>query len=397
MDMSHTLPEGIERVLLLVDDEESILSSLRRMLRRDGYRILTASSGASALDILAHEPVGVILSDQRMPGMTGTEFLSVVKERYPDTVRMVLSGYTELNSIADAINHGAIYKFLTKPWDDELLRGHVAEAFQRFEMKAENQRLAGLNGALVDAVKDILLMVDPVSLRIVFANRGAADLLGYAADELPGLAIGDVETYPQDVFYWEEVATTGFRPLINVETEYRKADGECLPVSKSTAQATFAGGNQVVVMARDLSSQRRVERQLAQANARLAAIFEATSEGMLVIGRDGRLAGMNRRLGSLWPAQVAAGSDDGAAFLNALAADCQPAASTAAAFARALAAPGVRHAGWLATTKGQRLFWASNPQQICGEVVGQVFSFLDASQLPADPSLHPPGGPEAAG
>ena len=91
--------------------------------------------------MLASNTVGVIISDQRMPEMTGVEFLSRVKEAYPDTVRIVLSGYTELNSVTDAINRGAIYKFLTKPWDDDLLRVNVEEAFHRYEMKMENVRL----------------------------------------------------------------------------------------------------------------------------------------------------------------------------------------------------------------------------------------------------------------
>ncbi len=123
------------RTLLIVDDEESILASLRRLLRRDGYRILTASSAAEAFELLAVNEVQVIASDQRMPQMNGTEFLSRVKEIYPDTIRLVLSGYTELQSITDAINHGAIYKFLTKPWDDDLLRGHIREAFMFYESK----------------------------------------------------------------------------------------------------------------------------------------------------------------------------------------------------------------------------------------------------------------------
>jgi response regulator RpfG family c-di-GMP phosphodiesterase len=132
----------MERTLLLVDDEENVTLSLVRLLRRDGYRILRASSGEAGLALLAENEVGVIISDQRMPGMTGVEFLSVVKTRYPDTVRIVLSGYTELNSVTEAINRGAIYKFLTKPWEDDLLRAHVQEAFQRYEMKMENIRLA---------------------------------------------------------------------------------------------------------------------------------------------------------------------------------------------------------------------------------------------------------------
>jgi len=128
-----------ERTLLLVDDEENILSALTRLLRRDGYHILRASSGREGLELLAANAVGVIISDQRMPEMSGTEFLSKVKDMYPDTVRIVLSGYTELNSITDAINRGAIYKFLTKPWDDDLLREHIREAFAHCEARKDGQ------------------------------------------------------------------------------------------------------------------------------------------------------------------------------------------------------------------------------------------------------------------
>ena len=131
----------MKRTLLLVDDEENIAASLVRLLRRDGYTILRANGGQGGLDLLAQHKVGVIISDQRMPEMTGVEFLSKVKELYPDTVRIMLSGYTELNSVTDAINRGAIYKFLTKPWEDDLLRANVEEAFQHYEMKIENVRL----------------------------------------------------------------------------------------------------------------------------------------------------------------------------------------------------------------------------------------------------------------
>src|SRR6185369_3349926 len=110
---------GHQRTVLLVDDEENMISSLKRLLRREGYRILSAGGGSEGLEILANNRVDVIVSDQRMPQMTGVEFLRRVKTLYPDTVRIVLSGYTELQSITDAINEGAIYKFLTKPWDDE--------------------------------------------------------------------------------------------------------------------------------------------------------------------------------------------------------------------------------------------------------------------------------------
>ncbi len=131
-----------DRTLLLVDDEPNILSALKRLLRRDEYRILTAGSGHEGLEILEKNRVDVIMSDQRMPIMTGVDFLRSAKKKYPDTIRIILSGYTELQYITDAINEGAIYKFLTKPWDDELIRANIREAFHYKEMEDENRQLA---------------------------------------------------------------------------------------------------------------------------------------------------------------------------------------------------------------------------------------------------------------
>ena len=133
-------PEG--RTLLLVDDEVNVLNSLTRLLRPDGYHLLRAESGEAALELLASNSVGVIVSDQRMPAMNGVELLRRAKQTHPDTVRIVLSGYTELKSVTDAINEGAVYKFLTKPWDDDLLRANIHEAFRHYELGAENVRLA---------------------------------------------------------------------------------------------------------------------------------------------------------------------------------------------------------------------------------------------------------------
>lgn len=118
--------------LLLVDDEPNNLSSLNRLLRRDGYRILTAGNGKDGLDLLATNAVQVIISDQRMPGMSGAEFLNIVKKLYPETIRIILSGYTDLEVVTDCVNRGAVFKFLTKPWDDHLLRENIRDAFRRY-------------------------------------------------------------------------------------------------------------------------------------------------------------------------------------------------------------------------------------------------------------------------
>ncbi|HJW55838.1 MAG TPA: EAL domain-containing protein [Burkholderiaceae bacterium] len=122
-----------DRTILLVDDEPNVLLALRRLLRREGYLILTAKSGGEGLELLATHPVQVILSDQRMPQMTGTDFLHRVKQMHPDTVRIVLSGYADLESVTRAVNEGAIYKFIYKPWDDDLLREHIRDAFLYYE------------------------------------------------------------------------------------------------------------------------------------------------------------------------------------------------------------------------------------------------------------------------
>ncbi|MGX5732474.1 EAL domain-containing protein [Pseudoxanthomonas beigongshangi] len=130
-----------DRTLLLLDDEENILRSLVRLFRRDGYRILAASSVNDAFELLATNDVQVILSDQRMSDMSGTEFLGRVRVLYPDTVRLVLSGYTDLATVTEAINRGEIYRFLTKPWNDDDLREHIRQAFTAYENQPHHRVL----------------------------------------------------------------------------------------------------------------------------------------------------------------------------------------------------------------------------------------------------------------
>ncbi|WP_219115354.1 EAL domain-containing protein [Janthinobacterium sp. UMAB-56] len=122
------------QTLLIVDDDVNVLSSLHRLFRPEGYHILTASTPAEGFEMLALHRVHVIVCDQRMPSMSGTEFLSKVKELYPETIRIILSGYTGLEAVLDSINRGAIYRFYTKPWDDTQLRDNIRLAFQHYWM-----------------------------------------------------------------------------------------------------------------------------------------------------------------------------------------------------------------------------------------------------------------------
>jgi YesN/AraC family two-component response regulator len=117
------------KTILLVDDEQLIIEGLKRTIRSESYRILSATSAGEGFNQLALNRVDVILCDQNMPGMTGIEFLRRVKDLYPATVRIAMSGYADAGMVADAINQSGIYKFLIKPINSDSLRETLEEAF----------------------------------------------------------------------------------------------------------------------------------------------------------------------------------------------------------------------------------------------------------------------------
>ena len=131
----------MSHALLLVDDEEGILNALVRLLRREGYRLHTARSGPEALRILEQTPIHLVLADQRMPGMTGVELMKEIKARYPDVIRIVLSGYADVDTITQAVNEGEVYRFLTKPWDDETLKVTLRQSLHQYDLIQENRSL----------------------------------------------------------------------------------------------------------------------------------------------------------------------------------------------------------------------------------------------------------------
>ena len=131
--------------LLFVDDEENILRSLQRLFMDEEVEVFTASSGAKGLEILAREGgVGVIVSDQRMPEMTGVDFLEKSKTISPQAIRILLTGYADVNAAIDAINRGGTFRYLNKPWNDAELVQAVMGALQMYRLLTENKRLAGI-------------------------------------------------------------------------------------------------------------------------------------------------------------------------------------------------------------------------------------------------------------
>lgn len=210
-DVQTTKPP--RRRVLCVDDESFVTASLRRLLRNEPYEVVTANSGAEALALMEQNPTDLIISDYRMPQMTGVQLLREVRRRWPDTLRVVLSGFTEIDTLIASVNEGEIYKFLNKPWDDTELKLHIRSALEQQalvmenrrllnELTAENRRLEVLNRQLTQVSEDArsgqhatqimmehlglgVLVVDPDGL-IVYANQWSGRLVSWAAPDLIG-------------------------------------------------------------------------------------------------------------------------------------------------------------------------------------------------------------------
>ena len=229
------------RTLLLVDDEENILSALKRLLRRDGYTILTAAGAEAGLEVLARHPVDVIVSDQRMPGMSGVEFLRRVKTLHPETVRLVLSGYTDLQAVTDAINEGAIYKFLTKPWDDGILRANIDEAFRQKEMADENRRLhieVALSNSQMASVNEQLTKLLATKDLQVLRDEASLDIAQEVLQQLPWPIIGiDDEGTVALANAAADLLCGDAAPLLG------RAMDACLPVPLAAALASSPGAD----------------------------------------------------------------------------------------------------------------------------------------------------------
>lgn len=127
--------------LLLVDDEENVVTSLKRVFMDEEFAIFSANSGQEGLELLAREQIQVIISDEKMPGMSGAEFLSAAKKLRPDSIRFMLTGQASVEAAMKAINEGEIYRFFTKPWDDLQLTFAVRSAFEKYALEEENRKL----------------------------------------------------------------------------------------------------------------------------------------------------------------------------------------------------------------------------------------------------------------
>jgi two-component system probable response regulator PhcQ len=173
------------RRVLIVDDEENVRNAMRRSLRKEGYELHFAEGPAEALEIMAELPIDLVLSDHMMPQMTGMEFLTLVHDRYPEAMRLMLTGHADMDTAIRAINQGEIFRFLTKPWDDVELKVTLFMAFGRQDLERENRRLL----ATVRRQQRFLANLETEHPGIGQVARDSDGAILLSADELQQLAV----------------------------------------------------------------------------------------------------------------------------------------------------------------------------------------------------------------
>jgi len=174
-----TVPDLMTATILCVDDEPSILSALRRLFRARGLQVKVAEGGAAGLALLESETVDLVISDMRMPEMDGVAFLEQVRQRWPDTMRLLLTGYADINSIMGAINRGEIYRYIAKPWDDNDIVLIVQGALRHRALEVEQKRLQCLVQQQNDELKALNASLETkVQLRTADLARANERLKG---------------------------------------------------------------------------------------------------------------------------------------------------------------------------------------------------------------------------
>ncbi|WP_297087220.1 hybrid sensor histidine kinase/response regulator [uncultured Draconibacterium sp.] len=196
--------------LLVIDDEVEITKSIFRQFRRK-YKVHTATNGNDAIKIMEEQPIQVVLSDQRMPGMTGVDFFNRIKNKYPDALKLILTGYSDIEAVVGAINEGQVFRYLTKPWSPVELDLAIKEAFEKHELITNNKKLLvklkEANAHLEEKVKERTHELESANNRLKHLNIEKNKYVGIVAHDLRNpignaynfseLLVSDFNGYPE--------------------------------------------------------------------------------------------------------------------------------------------------------------------------------------------------------
>ncbi len=232
--MSAVLQEQQQQQqILFVDDERAILSSLRRLFRSTDFKVHVAGSGAEGIALLENNEIDLVVSDMRMPEMDGAAFLSTVAERWPNTVRMLLTGYSETSSAIEAINQGKISRYLTKPWDDSDIVMSVNQALQNKQLLDEKARLELLT---IQQNKELLELNESLEEKVELRTREIETARKDTVKAHEALQSGYAATI--ETFSWMIQARNGLSSRASVALD-AKAVGESMGLNPSACESLY--------------------------------------------------------------------------------------------------------------------------------------------------------------
>lgn len=258
-----------ERIkVLYVDDEEGNLKAFKATFRRD-MDIHIALSGQEGLDLLEREEVHVVISDQRMPGMSGAEFLAIAKERFPRPMRMLLTGYADLESVVQAVNQGGIYAYATKPWDPNDLKLRIQQAHEVHALRTQREQLLGRYSQVFQLAADPIVIVDQ-SGRVHDANPATLKLLGVSGETLREQGFKSFLSDPRALVGSLKARRQG-RDFVNVDLTLHAQGNkviDCL-MTATHMGSTEDGHALFQAMIKDITDRRQEEARLRKLNSDL--------------------------------------------------------------------------------------------------------------------------------
>ncbi|MFZ4440129.1 MAG: ATP-binding protein [Syntrophales bacterium] len=253
--------------VLLVDDEPGVLSALTRALRNTGYQVLTSGSAGEALSIMETTKIKVIVSDEQMVGMKGSELLAEVQKRFPHTIRILLTGHATLEAATRAVNVGGIYRFLTKPWDDGVLRLALSAAVEKYNMEDKNLILQDAFRQSEERYRTVVeqspqAVVVQRELKIIYANPAASRIFGATSlKDLAGSSILD-RIHPGDhqatLERVQKVACEGVSVPM-AERRYRKFDGTIIDCEVQGTPILYDGLPAIHTAIQDITERKQAE------------------------------------------------------------------------------------------------------------------------------------------
>ena len=222
--------------ILFVDDDRPVLSSLKRLLRPTGHKVHIANSGAEGLALLSEHPIDVVVSDMRMPEMDGAQFLANVAEKWPETIRMLLTGYADLTSAIDAINSGSISRYLTKPWQDADIIMSIEQAIESRQLAREKQRLEELTAKQNEELRTLNDSLEDKVAQRTRAIEEARKQLAAAHEELQSSYRATIEVFSRLVH-----SRSGIGGRTSVADDAR-AVGQLMVLDDEQCQALYEAG-----------------------------------------------------------------------------------------------------------------------------------------------------------